>query len=240
MRYIFLVLIIILSAWAPMFAATLTVYPNGNVTVAVAASQYINVFTTGSGYAQIRQQVGGPSTNQVARFADITGSPLTNGEYSFGPFTTATNVRIDAYVDAALYSVSTLGVAIPCVKPGSAIGRTQFSPVTINTTGTALASDLLTGIITSTQSTGATITITLPTGTLLDAGAGLQINQAFDFQLINLSTSAANTVTIAAGSGNTLVGDAITQASGLTTGCSSSRWRARKTAANTFVTYRVN
>jgi hypothetical protein len=84
------------------------------------------------------------------------------------------------------------------------------------------------------------VAYTLPTGTLMDAASGLSINQGFQWSLINLSASAANTITLTAGTAHTIVGDAITQAAGQATGGNASRWFTRKTAANTFVTYRIN
>lgn len=63
----------------------------------------------------------------------------------------------------------------------------------INSTGTATASQVATGYITSTS--GAATTITLPTGTLL--GAQLGATQGSVFRLYVDNTAGANTVTIA-------------------------------------------
>jgi hypothetical protein len=68
---------------------------------------------------------------------------------------------------------------------------------------------------------------------LTDAGissGGLPIDTAFDWVLIN---TGSGTATLAAGTGHTIVGAATTAIA------TSSRWRTRKTAANTFVTYRI-
>lgn len=105
----------------------------------------------------------------------------------------------------------------------------QGAPATANTTATATAADLLSGIITST--TAAAVAMTVPTGTLLDAAAGLAIGEAFDWSVI--VTGATNALTVTAGAGHTLVGNMVVAAS------SSGRFRSRKTAANTFVTYRI-
>lgn len=232
--------IIILATFTSAFAQTYTIYGNGNVVVAVPASQYINVFSEAGSTATVQKQVGGPATNQVPRYTTETNGLVTGGETSFGPYTTATNIRIFAGPGRVFYSVGALAAVLPCLQATPRPAVTQMSPATYNSTSTTLASDLMLGLVTSTQATGATITLTLPTGTLTDAASNMQINQAFDWSLINLSTSAANTVTLGAGTGHTIVGDAITQASGLSTGCSTSRWRTRKTATNTFVTYRLN
>jgi CO dehydrogenase/acetyl-CoA synthase alpha subunit len=59
---------------------------------------------------------------------------------------------------------------------------------------------------------------------------------------MNLSAAAADTITVTAGTGHTIVGIPIVQSVHSTTGGitgASSTWRTRKTAANTFVSYRV-
>lgn len=94
---------------------------------------------------------------------------------------------------------------------------------------TLTIAELLTGII---QYTGAAANLTMPTGTLIDAGilAGLAADRAFEFIVINTSTGTATLVTA---TGLTLVGS---MAVAIAT---SARFRVRKTAANTFTVYRV-
>jgi hypothetical protein len=60
--------------------------------------------------------------------------------------------------------------------------------------------------------------------------------------LINLSAAALDTVTVTAGEGHTIVGNAIVQSVHASTGLiygSSGMFRTKKTAANTMVTYRI-
>jgi hypothetical protein len=60
--------------------------------------------------------------------------------------------------------------------------------------------------------------------------------------LINLSAAALDTITLTAAAGHTIVGNAIVQSANAATGGvygNSAHWRTRKTAANTFITYRV-
>lgn len=103
------------------------------------------------------------------------------------------------------------------------------APTAFNATGTLTAANILGGVITST--TAAAVVATLPTGTLTDAAAVLGTNEAFEFVVIN--TGAANTFTIAAGTGHTVVGNMVVALS------TSAIFRTQKTAANTFVTYRI-
>ena len=112
----------------------------------------------------------------------------------------------------------------------------QPTPTAITAAGstTLTVAQLLTRIITVTQT--AAVTLVLPTGTLTDAGilsGQLLVDQAFDWNIINLGSS-AGAVTMSGGTNNTYVGGTGVP---ITT---SATFRTRKTAANTYITYRVN
>lgn len=110
-------------------------------------------------------------------------------------------------------------------------GYAQPAPAAVNATATLTVANLKTGIITST--TAAAVTMTLPTGTDTEAGFnGLFTNFSFEWSVIN--TGATNAVTVQAGTAHTLVGSG-TVAAGV-----SGRFVSRRTAANTFVTYRLS
>lgn len=104
----------------------------------------------------------------------------------------------------------------------------QPAPSAVNATATITSAELLTGIITST--TAAAVTGTLPTGTLLDAASGLLVGEAFDWSVI---ATGANAFTVAPGTDHTIVGGAVVATA--TTG----RFRSKKSASNTFITYRI-
>jgi hypothetical protein len=109
----------------------------------------------------------------------------------------------------------------------------QPTPSAINASATLTIAQLLTRIITTNSATA--VAFTLPTGTLTDAGilgGFLLIDQSFDWSIVNTG-SAVGIVTVSGGTGNTLVG------SGVLAITTSATFRTRKTAANTFVTYRV-
>jgi hypothetical protein len=120
---------------------------------------------------------------------------------------------------------------------------TQPTPATATTATTLTAAQLLTGILNATPTaTGATVAYTLPTGTLMDAAVTFAVNDAFDWTVINNALAAADTITITAGTGHTIVGGPVVQSLHATTGGItgySAVFRTRKTAANTFVTYRI-
>jgi len=120
--------------------------------------------------------------------------------------------------------------------------KSQGTPNAQTTVITLTIANLLTGIITGTHTAGATQAYTLPTGTLCEGGATFAVDSAFDWSLINLSAAAADTITVTAGVDHTVVGNMIIQSVHATTGLiygSSGLFRTRKTALNTFVTYRI-
>lgn len=122
------------------------------------------------------------------------------------------------------------------------VAKSQGAPNAQTVAATLTIDNLKTGIITGTHAAGATQAYTLPTGTLTDAGLQFATGDSFDWHLINLSAAAADTITVTAGVDHTLVGDGVVQSSHATTGLlygASAHFRTRKTAANTYVTYRL-
>lgn len=112
--------------------------------------------------------------------------------------------------------------------------KTSQTPTVANATATLTIAQLLTLIITTTSSTA--VALTLPTGTLTDAGilnGLLAVNMSFDWSLINLGSS-TGAMTLTAGTTHTIVGNTVVAIS------TSTQFRTRKTAANTFVTYRIS
>ncbi|MFH1409026.1 MAG: hypothetical protein ABIH34_03910, partial [Nanoarchaeota archaeon] len=119
----------------------------------------------------------------------------------------------------------------------------QPTPTAETTAVTLTIAKLLTGIITATHTAGATQAYTLPTGALTDAWPAFGIDDYFDWYLINLSAAAADTVTVTADTGHTIVGNPIVQSAHASTGGiygNSAGFRTVKTAASTFITYRIN
>lgn len=109
----------------------------------------------------------------------------------------------------------------------------QGAPAAVNATATLTIAQLLTLLITTTSA--AAVSLTLPTGTLCDAGItvpALPVNGCFDWAIINLGSS-TGAITLVAGTGHTIVGSAAIPIA------TSAVFRTRKTAANTFVTYRL-
>lgn len=110
------------------------------------------------------------------------------------------------------------------------------APATATSTATLTAAQVLNGVIIGNPSTSAA-TYTLPTVTLLEAAMrNPRVDDTFDLIIINIGTS-SGVITVAAGTGITLVGMAtlpITTAAG-----SSGTWRFRKTGAGAWTAYRI-
>jgi len=116
------------------------------------------------------------------------------------------------------------------LRVGTALTKNTV-PTNSNTSTTATAASLLTGIRTGTPT--ANIDLQVPTGTDLDAAfVSLANNQAMEWTVINLA-SATHAITVTANTDHTVVGNMVVAAN------SSARFASRKTAANTFITYRI-
>jgi hypothetical protein len=110
------------------------------------------------------------------------------------------------------------------------VAYNQSAPAAVNATATLTVANLKTGIITSTSA--AATDMTLPTGTLTEAGFnGIYTNLTFEWSVINTGPSL---VRVLAGTAHTIVG------SGSVATGTSGRFASRRTAANTFVTYRLS
>jgi len=118
-----------------------------------------------------------------------------------------------------------------------AVGKTQAAPQTATNTATLTSTQMLGGILVGTPTAAATYT-TL-TGTLLEAALSETIatNDTFDLVIINLG-GAGDIITLAGGSGVSIVGSATVDDAGADIN-SSGLFRFRRSAANTFIAYRI-
>ena len=105
----------------------------------------------------------------------------------------------------------------------------QAAPANITATGTLTAAQVAGGIIT--YSGAAAGTLTMPTGSALDALLFMMVvDSAIDFSIISTVAFGA---TLAGATGVTIVGSVIVA------NYASGRFRLRKTAASTYVVYRL-
>ncbi len=107
----------------------------------------------------------------------------------------------------------------------------QGAPTALTADATLTAAQLANGLFTS--DTAADITATLPTVALLEASisSATKVNSAFEFAIVVVD--AAYQVTVAAGTGWTLVGNPVVLES------TSGRFLARKTGEGAWSLYRV-
>lgn len=194
------------------------IYTQGTATFTVPVNESVAVYTAGE--AQVFQNVGYPNFPITK---DLLGT-VVNTQTVFGPFTTAASITIEASAAQVRYEVGTAPFVLSLLA-----SQTQPTPVAVNATGAVSAAAILGGIVTST--TAAAVAGTVPTGTVLDLSTEWAINDSVDWSVIN---TGPNTFTVTAAAGHTLVGAAavVTATSGL--------FRTRKTAADTFVTYRLS
>jgi hypothetical protein len=169
----------------------------------------------------IEWNIGGTSTTlgTLASFqACVDGTPSS----------TSTPGRI---VFSTTLSTNRLTVERLRITSDGTFAYNQAAPTAIDTSATATITTLKARLITST--TASAVTITLPTGTSCEGGFnGLYTNITFEWTVIN--TGATNAVTIAGNTAHTIVGSATVAAS------TSGRFATRRTATNTFVTYRLS
>jgi hypothetical protein len=197
------------------------VFAQGTVTVAVPAGEKIAVQAYST--AEVFQEVGFPNFPE----ANDLLATVNNRTYVSPAFTNATNVIIQAGASGANYAVGTE----PTIS-NNGNWQPQGAPANIadGASMAATAANVLTSIITATPTTSRDIQ--LPTGASLDLATEFAIDDSFDFSVITL---AAFALTLTVNTGVTIVGSAATGAGA----GAAARFRIRKTAANTFVVYRI-
>lgn len=195
------------------------IYNQGTAVVTVPAGGSLTVVTRDT--ATIRQLVVTP--NQPPSYGTI-GTALNNVPLTLGPFTVATQVEISGSAGDTFFSY---GVS-PAIGEILA-SQFQADPVAVNVTGPVSAAAIFGGIVTSTTAAG--VTGTVPTGAVMDAASNLAVGDSFDWSVIS---TGANTFTVTPAANHTLVG------SGAVATTTSGLFRTRKTAAGTFITYRLS
>ena len=110
----------------------------------------------------------------------------------------------------------------------------QGAPLALTAGATATAAQLVNGLFTFNGTAG---NLVLPTVALLEAAypsLADKVDSAFDFYVINIDASGSDAITVAVGTGWTLVG------AGAVAAASSGHFRARKTGDGTWTVYRVS
>jgi len=118
--------------------------------------------------------------------------------------------------------------------------KAQAVPAAKTVTAGISAAELVAGLITTTGVTGPSIH-QLPTGTEIDAAfPGIATGDSFEFTIVNTGVGASDDATITVNTDVTIVGNptmgALTDATIIS---GSGTFRARRSAANTYVVYRI-
>jgi hypothetical protein len=164
-----------------------------------------------AGYDGVNLDAGGASINAI-----VDGTPGANDMPCRLVFTTTAD---GAASPTERYRITNDGV----------LCHDQPAPISKSAAATLTIAELKTGII---QYTGIAATLTLPTGTLTEGGfSGIYTNMTFEWSVINTGSGIC---TIGAGTAHTIVG------SGTVAIGASARFTSRRTAANTFVSYRLS
>lgn len=192
-------------------------------TVTVPAGESIAVYTQGGSNVSL-------TTNypQYPSQTTMIGS-IRNGQTVFGPYSSGAIIVVEATGSQPVYYE--VGTA-PQVQQLRLNSQYQGDPTNIADGGSMVftAASLLGGIVTATPTAGRNVQ--LPTGAQLDAVSEFSIGDSIDWSLITL---AAFALTITVNTNHTIVGAAATAG----TAGAAARFRTRKTAADTFVTYRL-
>jgi hypothetical protein len=159
---------------------------------------------------------------------DINGTEVPlfagSGSYTSSTYANGATIKIAGGGDSPLfYSVGTAAAVVdimPTILP---------APSALDVTGDVTAAMILGGILTS---AAAAVTGTLPTGAVMDAAGSFAIGDVIRWSIIKVG---ANAFTLApAASGHTIIGATVVATA------TSASYVTRKTAAETFVTYRVS
>lgn len=227
-----------------------TLGASGNVTVATGSSSTSG--STGILYLQTgNATIGNSGVISIASGAATTGNSgnaaIASGNVTTGNSGNSTITTGNATTGESGNIVLTTGTASTIrgviFNRAASISKYQPAPATQNTAGTLTASQIINGIITVTQATAATIAITLPTGVDLANAlpSSFTTSDSIDFTIINLSAAAADTATLTASVGITIVGKPIIDsANASATYPSSGTFKLRMSGAATFVAYRIS
>jgi hypothetical protein len=248
------------SATAPAYPLDVTGDINSSTAIKVGGTALVTNAThsgdvTGATALTIANKITMTGTSPVA----VSGSPtviaagavavslVNDAAAAITQFDTATLSALDTDVPtskAVGTAISTHAALRTGVHGmGASYQIIQQGNPTAETTGavTVTIAKMLTGIVSGNPS--AARAYTLDTGANCDGGMTISTNEAFDWVLINLATTATYIITLTAAAGHTIVGNPLIAAQSGTTGglwgTSSAMFRTRKTAANTFITYRI-
>lgn len=189
------------------------VHAMSSASVPVGAGESIAVYTIDT--ASVGRKDGESTINL---------GTVNNGQQTFGPFASPEVIVIMAGSATVHYGVG----ASPVIR--QLVGnKIQRAPVVMNGQGSIALSSIFGGVINASAGIlGATGT--LPAGSVIEGAGDFSVDDSFDWHVIS---TGLGTFTVAGSAGHTVVG------SGAVGSTMSGVFRTRKTATDTFVTYRI-
>ena len=188
----------------------------------------------------------GPATLQSGQTLNGVSGTVSVGS---GIASIGTSGPTDIYTGNALAGPSgnitiTIGTATTIkgfIANRGLVSKQFAAPVVLTTTTNLTAANLRVGWATANQGAAGAAVYTLPVGGDIDAAfTSMAVSDTFDFTIINISAVAAEDITIASPDASmTIVGSDAVQSNDAATSKSTGTWRFRKTAANTFIAYRI-
>lgn len=195
------------------------IFPNGTKELTLAAADRVSVYSESP--FKVYQWVGLP---HIPGVWDLLYTGVANELYQSAAFAAGGTVKVECGPAGGYASVGTSASVLEVKN----LRKTAVG--TLNATGVLTTALIAGGVVTST--TVAAVTATTDTGAEIDAAIDIDIGESFDFSVVN--TGGANAITVTAGaSGVTVVGLAAVAAN------TSGTFRVVKTAADTFIIYRV-
>lgn len=233
------------------------------VTATAAELNYLDIATLGTGAASkaiVLDASGDYTFPASATIVMPSGGDMTFAAGSTldvaGTFEIA-NVAVTASAAELNYIDTTAGTpaASKALVADSAVGvgafretgrnlRKQAAAAAKTTAVTLTAAEIMAGLITANQGGSAAADYTLPLAADLETALiavhpGLANDDSFDFSLINISTDAAEDITIVTNTGWTLVGEMTVESNDADRAQSSGTFRVRRTAADAYTIYRI-
>lgn len=186
---------------------------------------------TGNGSAALVKGGAGGATSGNGGASTMSGGDATAGNGNGGDLNLIGGAKNGSGVNGAVR----VGAASEVVFVN------QGAPAAKTVSATLTAAEVLTGIITVLQGAAGASAQQLPLATAMDTALPTSVaGDAFDFSVINISATAAESASITTNTGWTLVGDMDIQANSAATTKSAGRFRARKTGAGAWTLYRLS
>jgi len=199
------------------------VFPQGDATISVPAGSVIAVASRAE--AQVFEVVGFPNYPNASELLGVV-SDLTITVFTFGG--SAATVSIQAGATEVYYNVGTAPSIPELIGVRSGLEANAIDS-TAAATSAAMIAGITDGLITTT--TGAAVTLQLPTGAALDAAMELDVGDSFTWTVVNTGPNAATVTNAASGHNINGVAAVATTTSGT--------FLTVKTATDTFASYRM-